>query len=119
NNEVYLVNPKDPSRYVRLDSYKHLDEIISRKYTQFTDIQESTGLKYIQELKDKYPPGTKIANVPSNKLGGTNASLENISEINGQMVLEIPVQSNPIPQKILDEARTWSIKIRDVQGKIY
>ena len=50
NNEVYLINPNNPNKYVRLDSYKHLDEIVSRKHTQFADIQESTGIKYIQEL---------------------------------------------------------------------
>jgi hypothetical protein len=91
----------------------------SGKYTQFADIQESTGTKYIQELKDKYPPGTKIADVPSNKTGGSNASLENIIEIDGQMILEIPVQNNPIPQSVLDEATKWDIDIRDVQGTIY
>ena len=118
---MYLVNPNDPSKYVRLDSYKPGQEIVSRKYTQFSEIQEATGIKYIEELKNKYPPNTKIANVPSNKVGGTNASLkDNIGEgIQGKLFLEIPVQTGSISQSILDVANANFIKIRDVQGKIY
>jgi hypothetical protein len=122
NNEVYLVNPNDASKYVRLDSYKPGQEIVSRKYTQFSEIQESTGIKYIQELKDKYPSGVaKIADVPSNKIGGANSALQGqISQpVTGQMILEIPVQKNGIHQSVLTEANKWGIKIRDVQGKIY
>ena len=119
NNEVYLVNPNNPSKYVRLDSYKPGQEIVSRKYTQFSEIQESTGIKYIQELKDKYSPGTIIANVPSNKIGGTNSTLQSQVDIRGKMYLEIPVQSAPIPQSVIDRANNLNIDIRDVQGKIY
>jgi hypothetical protein len=122
NNEIYLVNPNDPSKYVRLDSYIDGKEIVSRKYTQFFDIQESTGIKYIQELKDKYPSGVaKIADVPSNKIGGANSALQGQigQSINGKMILEIPVQTNSIPQSVISEANKWGIKIRDVQGKIY
>jgi len=39
--------------------------------------------------------------------------------ISGKMVLEIPVQSKPIPQSVLDRANLLNIDIRDVQGKIY
>ena len=121
NNEVYLINPKNPDKYVRVDSYKPLKEIVSRKYTQFTDIQEATGVKYVRELQDKYRPGTIIADVPSNRINGANSSLQGgIGQgISGKMFLEVPVQKNPIPQYVLDEAATWGIKIRDVQGKIY
>jgi hypothetical protein len=72
---------------------------VSRKYTQFSDIEEATGIKYIDELSNKYPPGSIVANVPSNKVGGANASLEKSigKGIGGQMVLEIPVQSKAIP----------------------
>jgi len=45
--------------------------------------------------------------------------LENIIEIDGQMILEVPVQNNPIPQSVLDEATKWDIDIRDVQGTVY
>ncbi len=122
NNEVYLVNPNDPTKYVRLDSYKPGQEIVSRKYTQFFDIQESTGVKYVQELYDKYQSGVaKIADVPSNKIGGANSALQNrINQpVTGQMILEIPVQTNAIPSSVLQEANALGIKIRDVQGKIY
>ena len=121
NNEIYLVNPNDPSKYVRLDSYKPGQEIVSRKYTQFSEIQESTGVKYIQELKDKYSPGTVIANVPSNKVGGANSALQGQigSGVGGQMFLEIPVQTTAIPQSVLNKADELGVVIRDVQGKMY
>ncbi|WP_369049321.1 hypothetical protein [Tenacibaculum sp. UWU-22] len=121
-----MVNPSDPSRYVRLDSYKPGQEIVSRKYTQFSDIQESTGVKYIQELYNKYPKGKAvIADVASNKtvngVKGANHDLfSKIGQtIDGDMILEIPVQTNGIPQSIINEANARLIKIRDVQGKIY
>jgi filamentous hemagglutinin len=126
NNEVYLINPKDPNRYVRLDSYKPGLEIVSRKYTQFSEIEEATGIKYIQELKDKYPSGEAIiANVDSNKtigeVKGNNYQLESLinTQIDGEMILEIPVQIKPIPPSVINEARKWGIKIRDVQGNVY
>jgi hypothetical protein len=121
NNEVYLIKPKDNSKYVRLDSYKPGKEIVSRKYTQFSDIEEATGIKYVQELRDKYPAGTKIADVPSNKTGGANASLQgNINNgIAGQMILEIPVQKNGIPQVVINYAKNEGIIIRDIFGTIY
>jgi hypothetical protein len=35
------------------------------------------------------------------------------------MILEIPVQKNPIPQSILDHADSKDIFIRDINGTIY
>ena len=69
-NEVYLEAPKkainlpegSPTKhqYVRLDSYNpHTGEIVSRKYTQLSEVSEETAIRYLKELSDKYAPGTK------------------------------------------------------------
>jgi len=118
NNEVYLVNPKDPKRYVRLDSYIDGKEIVSRKHTQFSEITESTGLSYIREMKNKYPPGTKIADVPSN-VTGANKNLQIGDGIQGEMILEVPVQKGSIPESIIKEANKHKITIRDINGLEY
>lgn len=110
-NEVYVENPE--GGYVRLDSYDpQAGEIVSRKFTQFSEIQESTGVNYVSELANKYPPGSTIANVPSS---GALAG----QQLQGQMILEVPVQNGPIPQSVLDAAAEQNIVIRDVNGNIY
>ena len=64
-NEVYLEAPKKAinlpegaptkHRYVRLDSYNpHTGEIVSRKYTQLSEVSEETAIRYLKELEDKY-----------------------------------------------------------------
>jgi len=79
-NEVYLEAPKkainlpegSPTKhqYVRLDSYNpHTGEIVSRKYTQLSEVSEETAIRYLKELSDKYAPGSVIADVPSNRTG--------------------------------------------------
>lgn len=37
----------------------------------------------------------------------------------GQLILEIPVQNKPIPQKVIDYANANDIVIRDVKRKVY
>ncbi|HFC7553331.1 TPA: DUF637 domain-containing protein, partial [Neisseria meningitidis] len=65
-NELYVANPKSATGYFRVDSYNPAtEEIISRKFTQFSQIQESTGIGYIKEAVRKYSPGAVISNVPS------------------------------------------------------
>jgi filamentous hemagglutinin len=120
HNEIYVEKPGGKG-YYRLDSYNPGKEIVSRKYTQLADIEEVTGAKYVQELKAKYPPGAKVANVPSNKAGGANKGLESSigKGIVGDLVLEIPVQKAPIPQSVINEANKLLITIRDVNGKAY
>ncbi|MFK8299034.1 hypothetical protein ACI76O_11660, partial [Capnocytophaga cynodegmi] len=53
-NEIYLEKPEGvggKGKYVILDSYDPAKgEIISRKYTQFSEITEETGLNYLREL---------------------------------------------------------------------
>lgn len=98
---------------MRLDSYNpQAGEIVSRKLTQFSDIQLSTGTGYINEMASKYAPGTRIANVPSS---GVLAG----QPLRGQMILEVPVQNKAIPQAVLDAASRLKVIIRDVNGKVY
>ena len=131
-NEVYLEAPKkainlpegSPTKhqYVRLDSYNpHTGEIVSRKYTQLSEVSEETAIRYLKELSDKYAPGTKIADVPSN-ISGANAGIfkENRGRtLRGQMILEVPMQKKLVPESILKYAQDNDIQIRDINGKIY
>ena len=131
-NEVYLEAPKKETKvagdspakhkYVRLDSYDpQTGEIVSRKYTQLSEVSEETAIRYLKELEDKYSPGSIIANVPSNKTG----SNEKIFELNGdnvlrgQMILEVPVQHKAVPKEVINYANLKGIKIRDTNNHIY
>ena len=130
-NEVYLEAPKkainlpegSPTKhqYVRLDSYVPNKEIVSRKYTQLSEVSEETAIRYLKELSDKYAPGTKIADVPSN-ISGANAGIfkENRGRtLRGQMILEVPVQAKAVPKRVIDYASLKGIKIRDTNNHIY
>ena len=62
-------------KYVRLDSYDpQIGEIVSRKKTQLYEVSEETAIRYLKELKDKYSPGSIIAEMPV-KMSGANASI--------------------------------------------
>ena len=131
-NEVYLEAPKKainlpegaPTKhqYVRLDSYNpHTGEIVSRKYTQLSEVSEETAIRYLKELSDKYAPETKIADVPSN-ISGANAGIfkaNNGKVLDGQMILEVPVQAKAVPKRVIDYASLKGIKIRDINNHIY
>ena len=109
-------------KYVRLDSYDlHVGEIVSRKYIQLSEVSEETAIRYLKELEDKYPPGSIIADVPSNKTGLNKDIFKanNGNILKGQMILEVPVQKADIPPNVLDYAKKNDIIIRDVNGKIY
>ena len=108
-NEVYLEAPKKainlpegaPTKhqYVRLDSYNpHTGEIVSRKYTQLSEVSEETAIRYLKELSDKYAPGSIIADVPSNRTGVNKGifELNQGDKLKGQMILEVPVQKKSV-----------------------
>lgn len=100
-NEVTLGNGK------RVDSYDPDVEIVSRKNTQLDGVRPETAMAYIDEVGNKYAPGTPI------KAGG---------QLDGDLVLEVPVQnSGSIPQAIIDHAngKTPPVIIRDVLGNVY
>lgn len=106
HNEVTLENGK------RLDSYRPGEAIVSRKNTQLGDVNESTAREYVNEIDRKYAPGTVIKSTDHNgAVGGTR--------LNGDPVLEVPVQNGPIPPSILQHAREKGVDIVDVNGKIY
>ena len=131
-NEVYLEAPKKainlpegaPTKhqYVRLDSYNpHTGEIVSRKYTQLSEVSEETAIRYLKELLDKYAPGSIIADVPSNRTG-VNKGIFDVNGDNvlrGEMILEVPVQKKPIPQNVINYADKLRIKIRNTNNKLY
>jgi hypothetical protein len=116
-NEVYVDKPPDlvtgGSKYVRVDSYLHDDEIVSRKMTQLGEVDESTGKGYVRELYNKYQPGRTIADVPSAPPGLAGRALS------GDMVLEVPVQTSAVPQSVLDLAKQLNVMIRDINGTVY
>ena len=131
-NEVYLEAPKkainlpegSPTKhqYVRLDSYNpHTGEIVSRKYTQLSEVSEETAIRYLKELLDKYAPGSIIADVPSNRTGVNKGIFEvnQGNDLKGEMILEVPVQKKSVPKSILKYARVNKIQIRDINGNVY
>ncbi|WP_277072065.1 hypothetical protein [Segatella oulorum] len=131
-NEVYLEAPKkainlsegSPTKhqYVRLDSYNpHTGEIVSRKYTQLSEVSEETAIRYLKELSDKYAPGSIIADVPSNRTG-VNKGIFDVNGDNvlrGKMILEVPVQKESVRESILKYAREKKIQIRDINRNVY
>ena len=109
-------------KYVRLDSYDpQKGEIVSRKKTQLGEVSEETAIRYLKELKDKYAPGTIIADVPSNKTGVNREIFKSNKGniLDGQMIFEVPEQKAKIWLNVLDYAKKKAIVIRDVNGKIY
>ena len=130
-NEVYLEAPKKainlpegaPTKhlYVRLDSYVPNKEIVSRKYTQLSEVSEETAIRYLKELSEKYAPGSVIADVPSNRIGVNKGIVElnQGDKLKGQMILEVPVQKKLVPKSILKYARDKKIQIRDINGNVY
>ena len=88
---------------------------------QFDKVSEETAIRYLKELKDKYAPGSVIADVPSNKTG-VNRDIFKVNQgrdLKGQMILEVPVQEAKISPKVLEYANDYNIKIRDIKGKSY
>ncbi len=114
-NEVVLENGKV------LDSFDPDNlEIISRKFSQLAGIAEDTAKGYLDEIAKKYKPNTKIKQSASNLDGGKNAGIfDKTDKLDGQMILEIPPQKNPVPQNVIDHARNKDIIIRDINGTIY
>ena len=108
-NEVVVAGWK------RLDSYIPNKEIVSRKFTQLKNVKPKTAKKYIDELVNKYSPGTKIKNTPRN----AEAIAQGGDKLNGKMILEVPPQKKAIPPEVLEHATKKKVLIRDTSGKIY
>ncbi|UYY91932.1 hypothetical protein OIU11_15720 [Bacillus cereus] len=112
-NEVELEAKEVGGKKYVVDSYAHNKEIVSRKFTQLSEVQEKTAKSYLNEITKKYPSGSKISNGPFNPNALKGGRLK------GELILEVPVQNKPIPQTILDEATKNRIIIRDIKGKVY
>lgn len=83
-HEVTVENIVDGKvKKYRLDSYNEGLEIVSRKATDFDNIQLSTFEKYLNEMRLKYPEGAKIT---APKYG---TRLEN-KVLKGKLKLEVP-----------------------------
>ncbi|MEE3625610.1 hypothetical protein UCD39_16720 [Nitrospirillum sp. BR 11752] len=116
-NQIYI-EKMSGKKYWVLDSYGPLDPMlgagpVSRKFTQLADIKEESAFAMLQEAYRKYRPGVRIAEVPSRP----EELLE--SHLMGQLWLEVPVQTKPVPSSIISKASSLSIKIRDIEGRIY
>jgi hypothetical protein len=107
-NEVVLENGK------RLDGYDPGKEIVSRKSTQITDV--ATGEKAVHEVLDKYSPGNVVADTPANR---TNYPDLVGKPIKGDMILEVPVQNQPVPAEFGAWAKRLGVTIRDPNGTVY
>jgi hypothetical protein len=116
-NEVHVEPRSDKGQYPRVDSYIPDQEIVSRKHTQLADVQEATAVGYLRELANTYGPGTVVADTPTNRrdLGDEAIGLP----MEGDMILEVPVQENGVPPAVLAEATRLGIIIRDENGHTY
>ncbi|MCM3180978.1 ribonuclease YeeF family protein [Cytobacillus horneckiae] len=112
-NEVELEAKEVGGKRYVVDSYAPNKEIVSRKLTQLSEVQEKTAKSYLNEITKKYPSGSKISNSTFNPNALKGGRLK------GELILEVPVQNKPIPQIILDEATKNRIIIRDIKGKVY
>ncbi len=116
-NQIYVT--KDTGKgYWILDSYGPFDPAlgagpVSRKFTQLADIEVESARRMLQEAHRKYRPGMRFPDVRSRPGDLRDATIQ------GQLWLEIPVQTKAIPNGILSKASELSIKIRDIEGKVH
>lgn len=107
-NEVRLKSGK------RVDSYDEDSEIVERKNTQLSEVEEGTAKSYIDSLRYKYKAGEQIGDTPKNRRDGIAGKI-----LNGDHILEVPPQDNPVPKNVLDHAAKHNVTIRDINGNIY
>jgi hypothetical protein len=100
----------------RLDSYVPDVVIASRKFSQLAAVQAETAVGYLREAASKYSPGEVIADTPHNRAHFPDLIGE---ELQGTLVLEVPPQTAPVPERVLAEARRLGIMIQDVNGRLY
>ncbi|MGN7765522.1 hypothetical protein, partial [Paenibacillus sp. 22594] len=112
-NEVELEAKEAGGKKYVVDSYVPNKQIVSRKFTQLSEVKESTAIGYLKELTQKYSSGSKISK------GVFNPNALKGGQLKGQLILEVPIQNKPIPQTILDEATKNRILIKDINGKVY
>jgi hypothetical protein len=116
-----LATDNAPRRFI-LDSYSPGEAVVSRKYTQLADVQESTAKGYIKEMVSHYDPRSSeftIADTPMNQaqLGHIDGAIG--GPVRGPLVLEIPVQTQAIPRAVLEYAAEADVRIQDIAGTVY
>jgi hypothetical protein len=116
-NEVHVEPKSERGQYPRVDSYVPGEEIVSRKHTQLANVAEKTAIGYLRELANTYGPSTIVADTPTNRRDLGDDAIG--QPMDGDMVLEVPVQQNGVPPAVLAEARRLGIIIRDENGHIY
>ncbi len=110
------------AREVRLENNKIVDgytegkEIVSRKNTQLADIPPEYAEEYVNEFLDKYGPGNVVADTPANR---ANCPQLVGKPLQGNLILEVPIQNGPVPTWLAEWARRWNITIRDPAGTVY
>jgi hypothetical protein len=98
----------------RLDSHHpQKGEIVSRKFTPFSEVKPETGIGYLREMLRKYPPGARISE------SRFNPKTLRGQLLTGNLILEVPVQKSTVPKAVLDYANKYGIVIRDVNGVRY
>ena len=117
--EVWIDDAANGVRY-RLDSYSPGEFVVSRRWTQLGEITEVSGKRYMDEIMKKYnpfEPSLRIADTPGNQsqLGPSAVG----GGLMGRPIFEVPVQTSPIPQPVLERASQFGIVIRDPNGTIY
>jgi hypothetical protein len=112
-SEVRVEPPQDSDQaWAQVDGYNPGDAIVSRKDSQLAALDAGTVKSYIRELADKYSPGTVITSRKGDgALHGTT--------LEGQMILEIPVQDAAVPQDLIKYAAERDIIIRDENGHVW
>ncbi|MFD1428458.1 hypothetical protein [Kroppenstedtia sanguinis] len=123
HNEVYVKYKDKKGRWQDgiVDSYDPTKkEIISRKHTQLAEIQYQTARDYMNEFLMKYAPKTEIRDVPTQRKGSGHQN-EGLAgdTLDGDMILEVPVQKKPVPRNVRKYATDNDIIIRDEKGKVY
>lgn len=110
-NEIYAGEMTEKGSYRRVDSYIPNKEIVSRKFTQLSEVLESSAIKSANEAVAKYGPGTLVTDVPSGheKLGSDGVG----KPLVGKLYLEVPPQNNPVPEAVLEAAEDLDVRIRE------
>src|SRR5262249_42144234 len=109
-SEVTLENGK------RVDGWSPGREIVSRKETQLAELSEKQAENYFNEFLDKYGPGNRVADTPK-----ARAEYPHLigQPLDGNLILEVPIQKAPPPDWFGELARRWNITVRDPAGTIY
>ncbi len=110
--ELY-VHGDSVSGYRRVDGFTPTDggSIVSLKSGQYGGADAGSTYRAkqaIDELVEKYAPGTKISDVPSTPGNLVGRRLE------GEQILGIPVQVEPLPQSVLDHAADMGVRIAEI-----